>query len=133
MIARDPERAEVLRSVASDVQTRFVEFGQAEAALEGASVVINASPLGMVGAEPMPGSLIGAVRRHAARVTIFDLVTTPVETEFLVAGRSGGGIPIDGLTMLVGQAARAFELFFGVRPPPPDNNLRNLLVSKGNQ
>jgi shikimate dehydrogenase len=133
VIARDPKRAEVLRSVASNVPMDLVEFGQAEMTLEGASAIINASPLGMVGAEPMPDSLIRAVRRHAAGATIFDIVTTPMETEFLAAGRSGGGTPVDGLTMLVGQAARAFELLFGTRSPAPDENLRDLLISKGNQ
>ena len=36
---------------------------------------------------------------------------------------------VDGLTMLIGQAARAFELLFGEAPPPPDPQLRGLLVT----
>ncbi|QNP44310.1 hypothetical protein H9L15_00935 [Sphingomonas daechungensis] len=112
---------------------KFVQIVDAEQAFEGAAAIINASPLGMVGAEPMPDMLVDAVGRHAAAATIFDLVTTPIETAFLVAGRAGGGLPVDGLTMLVGQAARAFELFFGARPPAPGKELRNLLIPKGNQ
>ena len=77
----------------------------------------------------MPQNLLDSVRRHAAGATIFDLVTTPAETAFLAAGRSGGGHGVDGLTMLVGQAARAFELFFGAPAPPPDQTLRDLLTT----
>ncbi|GAA4757190.1 shikimate dehydrogenase [Sphingomonas daechungensis] len=133
VVARDPGRSEALRSLAPSTTMKFVQIVDAEQAFEGAAAIINASPLGMVGAEPMPDMLVDAVGRHAAAATIFDLVTTPIETAFLVAGRAGGGLPVDGLTMLVGQAARAFELFFGARPPAPGKELRNLLIPKGNQ
>ena len=49
--------------------------------------------------------------------------------EFLSNGANGGGRAVDGLTMLVGQAARAFELFFGAPAPPPDEALRDLLTT----
>ena len=38
---------------------------------------------------------------------------------------------VDGLTMLVGQAARAFELFFGAAAPAPDETLRGRLTTDG--
>jgi shikimate dehydrogenase len=53
------------------------------------------------------------------------MVYDPVETAFLSVGRAR---TIDGLTMLLGQAARGFELFFGVRAPAPDERLRGLLL-----
>jgi shikimate dehydrogenase len=128
-VARNWERAEALRSLAARASIRILPFEQAEIAFGDGSAIINASPLGMAGADPMPQDLLSLVRRHASGATIFDLVTTPVETEFLRAGRAGGEHIVDGLTMLVGQAARAFELFFGAPAPPSDEELRNLLIA----
>lgn len=88
-------------------------------------LVVNASPLGMAGQPPMafdfshvpPGSVI------------YDIVTHPVETPLLKAARTAGFRTVDGLSMLIGQAAAAFEKFFGVAPPRDDGDaeLRKLL------
>lgn len=132
ILARNADRAEGLRDLAPNVQIEIHPFDRPSAALVGASLIINASPLGMTGADPMPQFLLGAVRSNARGATIFDLVTTPVETSFLAAGRLGGGDIVDGLTMLVGQAARAFKLFFGTTAPQPDEGLRDLLITRAN-
>jgi shikimate dehydrogenase len=129
IIARNAERAEALRALAAGVDVRIVGFNDADLAFGGAATIINASSLGMASADPTPQSLLDAVRTDAAGATIFDLVTTPAETEFLSAGRSGGGHTVDGLTMLVGQAARAFELFFGAAAPAADEALRDMLTT----
>jgi shikimate dehydrogenase len=130
IVARSPPKASALRALAPDTAIEITDFDGAEPAFVGAAVIINASPLGMDGAEPMQPSLLKSVRNHAGGATIFDLVTTPVETEFLRAGEAVGGVTVDGLTMLVGQAARAFELFFGAQAPSPDQELRGLLTSE---
>jgi shikimate dehydrogenase len=129
VVARNLERAEPLRALASDVDMHILPFDQADVAFGDAAAIINASPLGMVGADPMPRFLLDPIRIHARAAAVFDMVTTPTETKFLSAGREGCGRPVDGLTMLVGQAARAFELFFGETPPPPDQQLRDLLTT----
>ena len=129
LIARNPARAEALRRLVPGVDLRIVDFKSVDAAFDDAVAIINASPLGMTGADAMPQPLLGAVQSHAAEATIFDLVTTPVKTDFLLAGQRGGGHAIDGLTMLVGQAGRAFELFYGQTPPRPDAQLRHLLTT----
>ena len=67
----------------------------------------------MVGSPEMPDSLLATVATRAAGATIFDMVYNPLETAFLSRGREAGGRTVDGLTMLIGQAAKAFELFFG--------------------
>lgn len=88
-------------------------------------LVINASPLGMAGQPPLhfdlshvpPGS------------TVYDIVTNPVETPLLAAARKAGFPTVDGLAMLIGQAAVAFEKFFGVAALRQyDAELRELLV-----
>lgn len=129
IIVRSPERTAVLQELVADVDLSILPFDSADTALRDAAAIINASPLGMSGADAMPQSVLEAVRREASGSTIFDLVTTPIETEFLSVGRTGGGHAVDGLTMLVGQAERAFTLFFGAAPPLPDAELRHLLIT----
>jgi len=90
-------------------------------------LVVNASPLGMEGQPSLdfhlshvpPGSLI------------YDIVTHPVDTPLLRAARAAGFRTVDGLSMLIGQAAEAFEKFFGVAPPRDDGDasLRAVLTS----
>jgi len=55
------------------------------------------------------------------------VVTAPCDTAFLQAARAAGHRSIDGLSMLIGQAAAAFEKFFG-QPAPREHDaeLRDL-------
>ena len=89
-------------------------------------LVVNATALGMVGQPPLdldlshvpPGSIV------------YDIVTSPVETPLLASARAAGFETIDGLEMLIGQAAVAFRLFFGAEPPRDrDAELRALLTA----
>ena len=81
-------------------------------------LVVNASPLGMAGQPPLefdfshvpPGSII------------YDIVTHPVETPLLKAASAAGYRTVDGLSMLIGQAAEAFERFFGQAPLRDDGD-----------
>ncbi|MDP4538073.1 shikimate dehydrogenase [Qipengyuania sp. DY56-A-20] len=76
-------------------------------------LVVNASPLGMRGQPPLAFDW-----SHAPPGSIaYDIVTDPVETRFLRDAHAAGFATIDGLAMLIGQAARAFERFFGTPPP----------------
>lgn len=88
-------------------------------------LVVNASSLGMTGQPPLvfdwshapPGSIA------------YDIVTHPRDTPLLLAARAAGHRTIDGLAMLIGQAALAFEKFFGEAPPRQyDAELRALLT-----
>ncbi|MCV0383241.1 MAG: shikimate dehydrogenase [Erythrobacter sp.] len=88
-------------------------------------LVVNASPLGMRGKPPLAFDW-----SHAPPGSIaYDIVTDPVETDFLRTARAAGFATVDGLSMLIGQAAAAFELFFG-RPAPREHDaeLRALLL-----
>ena len=127
ILVRDPKRAGHL----AQERIRILPFGQCDSALGGAAAIVNATPLGMAGAPPMPEPLVACVRRYAAGATLLDMVYAPLETGFLAAGREGGGIAVDGLTMLVGQARAAFRLFFGEEPPPGDEAVRALLAASG--
>ena len=61
---------------------------------------------------------------------VYDIVTHPLDTPFLVEARARGFRTVDGLAMLIGQAAYAFERFFGTWPPRDcDDELRARLTS----
>jgi shikimate dehydrogenase len=91
-----------------------------------ADLLINASALGMEGYPPLDIDL-SALRPTAA---VLDMVYHPLETRLLQQANSRGLIAIDGLEMLIWQAAIAFQLFFGTPAPEPvdDPELRALLT-----
>ncbi|MEP1422856.1 MAG: shikimate dehydrogenase [Erythrobacter sp.] len=76
-------------------------------------LVVNASPLGMLGNPPLAFDWSHAPPGSVA----YDIVTSPLDTQFLKNARDAGFEAINGYAMLIGQAATAFEKFFG-KPPP---------------
>ena len=96
-------------------------FDDREACLD---LVINASSLGMQGQPPLAFDW-----SHAPPGSIaYDVVTTPLDTPFLRGAKARGFATIDGLSMLIGQAAAAFEKFFGQPAPRQhDAELRTIL------
>lgn len=99
-----------------------------DAALPPAALLVNASALGMAGQPPLDLDL-GPLPDDAL---VYDIVYAPLETPLLAAARGRGLDTVDGLDMLIGQAALAFELFFGVAPPrdeEDDARLRALLTA----
>ena len=53
---------------------------------------------------------------HAGQVVV-DIVVHPLDTAFLQAARAAGARTVDGLGMLVHQAALAFTLWTGADAP----------------
>lgn len=96
------------------------------AALPPVALVVNASPLGMVGQPPLDIDLASL----PDDAVVYDIVYAPIETPLLAQAHARGLDTVDGLEMLVGQAALAFELFFGVAPPRDDDEaLRAMLLA----
>jgi shikimate dehydrogenase len=126
LLVRSPEKAAPLRSMVAD-GVEIGNFDKAPRLLANAAVIINASPLGMTACPEMPDELLAAValQRDA---TLFDMVYSPLETKFLSVAADRR---LDGLTMLIGQASRAFKLFFGQLPPAADQHLHDLLTRNG--
>ncbi len=79
--------------------------------LGGAGLLVNTTTLGMVGQPPLEINL-----RCPASLVVADLVYAPLETGLLKLARDRGLRTADGLGMLLHQAVRGFELWFGVRP-----------------
>lgn len=80
--------------------------------LDEARTVVNASSLGMVGKPEFRVPLDGL----SPDAIVTDLVYTPLDTFFLRQARERGCMTVDGLGMLIYQAAPAFERWFGTRP-----------------
>ena len=78
-----------------------------------AQLLVNASPLGMQGQDPLELDLAPL----PDDALVYDLVYAPRDTALLRAADARGLETIGGLAMLIGQAAIAFELFFGIVPP----------------
>jgi shikimate dehydrogenase len=91
---------------------RVRSTGDVAAALASADGVVNATPIGMTG---YPGSPLPADSLRPD-LWVADVVYFPAETELLRNARATGCDTLDGVAMVVFQAAAAFELFTGITP-----------------
>jgi shikimate dehydrogenase len=105
-------RVEAARAAAALAHGEALGLDALDAAIAGADVIVNASPVGMRG-EPPP---FDAARLGPAHVVI-DTVYHPAQTPLLAAARALGATAINGLPMLVHQAAVAFRILTGVEAP----------------
>lgn len=133
ILARNPEQAEELRSdfdlahtyagdLADFARPTDFAFDDRAGILD---LVVNTTPLGMAGQPPL--------QLHFSHVppgaVVYDIVYAPLKTPLLAEARQRGFRTIDGLEMLVGQAAVAFERLFGAPAPREhDGELRELLT-----
>jgi len=77
-----------------------------------AGLLVNTTSLGMHG----QGALALDIGKLPAEAVVADLVYVPLETKLLGAAKARGLRTADGLGMLLHQAVRGFELWFGRRP-----------------
>jgi shikimate dehydrogenase len=82
------------------------------AVLEGATLLVNCTSLGMAGQAPLDLDL-SALPKTAA---VCDIVYKPLETPLLSAARARGNPAADGLGMLLHQGRVGFKLWFGLDP-----------------
>ncbi len=92
------------------------------AALRASQIVINATSLGMVGQPPLE---LDWPTDAGTRIAC-DAVYVPLLTRFLSDAAASGAKPVDGLGMLLHQAALAFGLWFGA-PPVVSSGLRAMV------
>lgn len=76
--------------------------------------VVNATSLGMAGKGKVPSVLADKV---TAGQIVFDVVYGPAPTGLLAAAQARGATVVDGLALLLRQAAEAFSLWTGVPAP----------------
>ncbi len=94
------------------------------AALSGADLLVNATSLGMTGAPPLDIDLAAL----PASAAVCDIVYAPLETPLLAAARARDLVTIDGLDMLMRQAAKGYRTWLG-RKAEVDADLRHALIS----
>ncbi|MGH9227684.1 MAG: shikimate dehydrogenase [Acidimicrobiales bacterium] len=86
----------------------------------GADLVVNATPLGMgvvTAADGTPEPLpVDPASLRAGQVVV-DLIYHPATTPLLGAARDRGAVAVNGLGMLIHQAAHAFRRWTGEDPP----------------
>ena len=112
---RTRPRAEALRREFG-AKVTVCDWVQAGNMLDGAMTVVNTSPRGMDGKPDFKVPLDAL----SPRATVTDLVYTPLRTKFLDDAAAIGCVTVDGLGMLLDQAAPGFERGFGVRPEITD-------------
>lgn len=126
---RTRARAEPLLGLAQETpaQCEIIDWDARAEGAQDCGLLVNTTSLGMQGAPPLDMALSGL--RVGAVVN--DIVYTPLETNLLRAARAADLVAVDGLGMLMNQAALSFETWFGVRPPLDDLLRQRLIVDLG--
>lgn len=75
------------------------------------AAVVNATPLGMHGEDPLDGVEL------PRSLAVVDVVATREETPLIARARASGCVFVDGLLMLLHQGTRSFRLWTGVEAP----------------
>ena len=110
VINRTRERAQALKKKFG-ARVHLAGWNETTGLLGGAGILVNTTTLGMVGQPSLEINL-----RCPASLVVADLVYAPLETGLLASARARGLRTADGLGMLLHQAVRGFQLWFGVRP-----------------
>ncbi len=111
LVNRTAVRAEALAEAVGG-PIKVVPWGERESALDGASLLVNATTLGMSGGQPLELDL----RRLPPEALVTDIVYVPLQTPLLKAAAARGNPVVDGLGMLLHQARPGFRAWFGVEP-----------------
>jgi shikimate dehydrogenase len=110
VINRTKERAQALRKKFG-ARLQLASWDETTGLLGGAGLLVNTTMLGMVGQPPLELNL-----RCLPSLVVADIVYAPLETGLLASARARGLRTADGLGMLLHQAVRGFQLWFGVKP-----------------
>ena len=120
LLARDVGRIYVINRTEARAKALQKKFGsrvqvagweETKGLLGGAGLLVNTTTLGMVGQPPLELNL-----RCPPSLVVADLVYDPLVTGLLGSARARGLRTADGLGMLLQQAVRGFERWFGIRP-----------------
>lgn len=111
VVNRGRERAEALAAtLGRPLEAR--DWAERSALVAAADLVVNTTALGMKGQPPLDIDLSGL----RPGTIVDDVVYVPLKTALLAEAERRGGIPVDGLGMLLHQAVPGFARWFGVTP-----------------
>lgn len=111
LLNRTRHKADKLRDEFSAFITVY-DWAERNDALNGSSLLINTTSLGMQGQEHLDISL----HQLPIDAIVCDVVYTPLETTLLATARRRGNTTVNGLGMLLHQARPAFNKWFGIMP-----------------
>ena len=111
VVNRSLDKAQSLRGRFGNA-VQPVAWEARDTVLDGAQLLVNATSLGMMG-HPALEIDLGTL---AGDAVVADIVYVPLATPLLAQARARGLVTSNGLDMLLHQAVRGFELWFGVRP-----------------
>lgn len=111
VVNRTREKAEAMRA-AYGAAVLPAGWNDLPGLLTGTDLLVNATSLGMNGQPPLALD----VAPLPDRALVSDIVYVPLQTPLLAAAAARGLVTADGLEMLLHQAVRGFELWFGLRP-----------------
>ncbi|WIV50793.1 shikimate dehydrogenase [Marivivens sp. LCG002] len=116
---RTRHNADMLKSEFG-ARVRVVEWVQAGNVVEDAGTIVNTTSLGMSGKTEFRVPLDGL----RSDTVVTDIVYEPLETTLLKTAKEAGCVTVDGLGMLLHQAAPGFERWFGKMPEVDDETRR---------
>ena len=123
LVNRTRDRAEALAALAP-TSIKIGEWQARGVLAAECGLLINTTSLGMTGGAALEMPLDAL----ADGAMVSDIVYTPLETDLVMRARAEGYVAIDGLGMLMQQAALSFESWFGVAPII-DAGLRDSLIA----
>lgn len=121
LINRTEQRAEALKNYFYD-KMKYDSFKTKElfppelvSVFKNSKLIVNATSVGMF--PEIDDSITGLNDSFTKGQIVFDLVYNPPQTQLLKLAASQGAVTLDGLNMLVHQAAKSFELWTGEKMP----------------
>ena len=129
LVNRNAERAHALAEALKPLGIAFdiLPWSARAEALDGASLLINTTVLGMAGQAPLDLAL-DALPRDAV---VCDIVYVPLATPLLKAAADRGHRVVDGLGMLLHQARPGFAAWFGQTPEVTADLRAHVLATMG--
>lgn len=109
--ARRPAQGRAVARLARSARARGVAWEEASRFAGAAELIVNATPLGRAGEDPIPSARFGAGQ------VVVDLLYDPPSTPLVERARAQGAGAWVGLGMLVRQGAASFRIWTGQDPP----------------
>lgn len=117
LINRTEQHAEALKQhfkskmKFNDIVTKELQQPDLINVLTNCSLIVNSTPIGMY--PNMDDSVLSTPDVFVKDQVVFDLIYNPIKTKFLQLAESKGAVTVNGLNMLVQQAAKSFTLWTG--------------------
>ncbi|MEN9855290.1 MAG: hypothetical protein RLZZ157_416 [Pseudomonadota bacterium] len=112
IINRNQARAQACAALVPEANVTCHGWEDQQEALAGAALVVHTTRAGLNGVAPLTLDLATT----QPDCLVYETIYAPRETPLLQSARAQGRRGLDGLGMLVGQGALAFEYWFGTRP-----------------